>query len=160
MSTLYGIGAHRLVYKAGAFATGKTVTAYVWSPTLVRSDLQTFTEVSDGLYYLDYTFGVVGTHFCKLYEDDVATTVGTYRIEAKTGYALAATGLDAITATAPGGVATTFPQMLVQLWRRFFKKAAKTPTTIVTYADDGTTPETTQAITDDGAGTESQGAAT
>ena len=30
--------------------------------------------------------------------------------------------------TAPAGVATTFPQMLVQLWRRFFRKSTLTAT--------------------------------
>jgi hypothetical protein len=48
---------------------------------------------------------------------------------------------------------------LVQLWRRFFKKATKTSTEIVTYADNGTTVISTQAISDDGT-TETQGAAT
>ena len=80
MSTLYGVGAHRLIYKASGFATGKTVTGYIWSPTLVKSALQTFIEVSDGLYYLDYTFSALGTYFGKFYEDAVATTIGTFRI--------------------------------------------------------------------------------
>jgi hypothetical protein len=76
----------------------------------------------------------------------------------KTGYALAATGLDAITVTAPTGVATTFPQMVVQTWRRFFRKVTKSTSQIITYADNGTTVVTTQAISDAG-GTETQGAA-
>jgi hypothetical protein len=80
-------------------------------------------------------------------------------VTAKTGYSLAATGLDAITATAPAGVADTFPKMLVQLWWRFFKKATKTDTLIKTYAADGATVVTTQTVGDDGA-TETQGAAT
>lgn len=36
----------------------------------------------------------------------------------KAGFSLAATGLDAITATVPTGIATTFPQMMVQEWWR------------------------------------------
>lgn len=76
----------------------------------------------------------------------------------KTGYSLASTGLDSIAVTAPSGVATTFPGMVVQLWRRFFKKATKTSTQIKTYADDGTTVVTTQTVSDDGT-TETQGAA-
>ncbi len=65
------------------------------------------------------------------------------------GVSLAATGLDAITATAPTGVASTFPQMVVQLWRRFFKKAIldADATTLKTYGDDGTTVVTTQTVT-------------
>ncbi|MBS0207808.1 MAG: hypothetical protein JSS27_02540 [Planctomycetes bacterium] len=76
----------------------------------------------------------------------------------KTGFALASNGLDAIGVAAPTGLATTFPQMLVQLWRRFFKRARRDIDTLVTYADDGTTVLTTQAITDDGV-TQQQGAA-
>ena len=76
----------------------------------------------------------------------------------KTGYSLSATGLDLIPATDPGGVADTFPKMMVQLWRRFFKKATKTSLQIKTFADDDTTVRTTQTVSDDGT-TETQGAA-
>jgi len=81
MSTLYGTGEHRLVYKAEGFATGLTVTGYIWSPTLVKSDLQTFTEADEGFYYLDYTFAALGAHFGKFYEDGTVKTTGTYRVE-------------------------------------------------------------------------------
>ena len=74
----------------------------------------------------------------------------------KTGYSLAATGLDSITATEPTGVATTFPQMLVQLWRRFFGKTTMTATQIKTYKEDGTTVVSTQTISDDNT-TQTQG---
>ena len=86
-------------------------------------------------------------------------TAGT--VSDKTGYSLGATGLNAITVSDPAGVASTFPQMVVQTWRRFFKASAKNAGTgqIFTYKDDGTTAETTQAYTDDGAGTETMGAA-
>lgn len=80
-------------------------------------------------------------------------------VTSKTGFSLAATGLDLITATDPGGVATTFPQMVVALWRRFFKKTTKTPTQIKTYDDAGTTVRTTQTISDDGSGNQTQGVA-
>lgn len=80
-TTFYGIGTHCLVYKAGAFGTGLTVTAYIWNPSLTKSALQTFTEVSDGLYYLDYNFTALGTYFGKFYEDGSETTTGVFRIE-------------------------------------------------------------------------------
>ena len=73
---------------------------------------------------------------------------------------LAATGLDAITVADPTTVATTFPTMMIQLWRRFFKKATKSTTQIKTFRDDAFTVVTTQAITDDGSGNETMGAAT
>lgn len=80
-------------------------------------------------------------------------------VEDKTGYALATDGLDSIPIVDPGGVASTFPNMLVQLWRRFFKKADITTTTLKTYGDDGSTVRTTQTVSDT-SGTQTQGAAT
>ena len=81
MTALYGTGTHRLVYKSAGFATGKTVTAYIWNPSLTKSALQTFTEASDGLYYLDYNFTPVGTHFGKFYEDGSGMIASSFRIE-------------------------------------------------------------------------------
>lgn len=85
-----------------------------------------------------------------------AVTVGTNNDKA--GYALSASGLDSIAATDPGGVATTWPQMMVQLWRRMFRKSTLTATELKTYADDGTTVRTTQTVSDDGT-TQTQGTA-
>jgi hypothetical protein len=78
----------------------------------------------------------------------------------KTGYSLAAGGLDAIPIAAPSGPAADFRGMVVQLWRRFFAKAVldKTAQTLVTYADDATTRMTTQTATET-ATMETQGAA-
>lgn len=78
----------------------------------------------------------------------------------KTGYSLAPTGLDSISTTAPSGVAGNFREMLVAVWRRFFKKATRSPTELKTYADNGSTVLTTQAISDDQAGNQAQGAST
>jgi hypothetical protein len=77
----------------------------------------------------------------------------------KAGFALAAGGLDAIPTTAPAGVAGNFREMIVQLWRRAFKRSTLTATQLVTYADDGSTAITTQAVSDDG-DTQTLGAAT
>jgi hypothetical protein len=99
----------------------------------------------------------------------VTTDIYTAIISAPTVNAVPAymipTGLDAVSVTAPTGVATTFPQMVVQVWRRFFAKTEKvadtsTTGTIKTYAANGTTVVTTQAYTDDGNGNQTQGAAT
>ena len=76
----------------------------------------------------------------------------------KTGYSLAATGLDLITVANPTTVASTFPEMLVQVWRALFKKATLTSSQLITYRDDGTTVVTTQAVSDNGT-TQTQGAA-
>ncbi len=67
--------------------------------------------------------------------------------------------LDGITISDPAAIATTFPQMLVQVWRRFFKKSTLTATQLKTYQDNGTSAETTQTVSDDGT-TQTQGTAT
>jgi hypothetical protein len=77
----------------------------------------------------------------------------------KTGFSLAATGLDAISATTSAGVPATFAAKLMWIVQRFLGKATKNASEIKVYADDGTTLLTTQAISDDGT-TETQGAAT
>lgn len=77
-----------------------------------------------------------------------AVTVGTNND--KTGYKLASDGLDSISTTAPSGVAANFREMMVQVWRRFFKRATLTSSELVTYADDDTTPVTTQPVSDNG----------
>ena len=80
-------------------------------------------------------------------------------VQNATAVALAPTGLDSISTTAPAGVAANFREMLVQVWRRFFKRAVKDTTTLKTYADNGTSVLTTQAYTSTG-GTDDVGAAT
>lgn len=77
-----------------------------------------------------------------------AVTVGTNND--KTGYKLASDGLDTISTTAPSGVASNFREMMVQVWRRFFKKVDMTTTQTKTYADNGSTVLTTQTNSDDG----------
>ncbi len=85
------------------------------------------------------------------------TFTTTNMVDAK----LTASGLDNIPITDPGGVAgqTTFPKILIALYRRFFKKATLTTTQLKTYGDNGTTVNTTQALSDDGI-TQTEGAAT
>jgi hypothetical protein len=79
----------------------------------------------------------------------------------KTGFKLASDGLDTVAITAPSTVAANFREMVVQVWRRFFKKTVYSDAgnTIITYADDGTTVVTTQTATS-AAGVETQGPAT
>lgn len=67
----------------------------------------------------------------------------------KTGYKLASDGLDTISTTAPSGVASNFREMVVQTWRRFFRKSTLTSAQLKTYADNGSTVLTTQAVSDD-----------
>lgn len=99
----------------------------------------------------------------KVVVDAILEDTGTTGVPVidKTGFKLAADGLDSIDASQPAGVAANWPEMLVLLYRRFFKKVTHDTNTgeIKTFADDGTTPLTTQAATESG-GVETQGAAT
>lgn len=94
--------------------------------------------------------------------DSAWATATSVTVSDKTGFKLASDGLDSVATTAPTGPASNFREMLVQMWRRFFKGAKRTYSggtqQIVTYADNGTTPITTQTISDDGT-TETQGVA-
>ena len=130
---------------AGAiFKTQQSNPMYLGASAQSLADLKDF---ADAGYDPDTNKvqGVVLTDTTTTVTNEVTTDAAS-----KTGLSLAATGLDAITATAPGGVASTFPQMVVQIWRRFFHKTTLSSGSLITYADDGTTPETTQTASDDG----------
>ncbi len=73
-------------------------------------------------------------------------------ITAATGIILGAAGLDQISVADPGIAAnlTTFPKIMVWLFRRFFKRSTLTATQLKTYADDNTTVNVTQTMSDDG----------
>ena len=85
MGNLYSVGINRIFYKSVNFGIGKTVTAYLWNPALVKSALQTFTELESGLYYLDYNFAVEGSYAGLFYENGVATIPGTFKVSADEG---------------------------------------------------------------------------
>ena len=81
MTTFLETGTKRLIYQSQEYAAGLTVTCYIWDPSLSKSALQTFTEVSDGFYYLDWNFSSAGVWFGKFYEDGTAKTSGVFRVE-------------------------------------------------------------------------------
>lgn len=104
------------------------------------------------------TAGTVGKAISDIVEDtnelqgnqgDWATATSV-TVSDKTGFKLAADGLDSITATTPTGVATTFTQKMNQLWARFFGRVTKDSDEIKTYRSDGTTVATTQTYTSSG----------
>lgn len=94
--------------------------------------------------------------------DNILADTGTDGVvvaaASKTGYKLASDGLDTVATTEPTGVATTYAGMMVQLWRRFFKKSTLTTTELKTYKNDGSTVVTTQSVSDDDT-TQTQGTA-
>lgn len=79
-------------------------------------------------------------------------------ISDKTGFKLAADGLDSITTTSPDGAPDNFRERLLWLYRRFFNKTTRTATKINHYNDAGDTVLLEQTISDS-EGTETMGAA-
>jgi len=77
---IFATGSGRIFYKATGFQAGLTVTAYLWSPSLVKTALQTLTEISDGLYYLEYDFDTAGTWPMLFMEDGVKAAFATMRV--------------------------------------------------------------------------------
>ena len=57
---------------------------------------------------------------------------------------LSSTGLDSISITEPSGRATTFREMVLQTWMRFFNKVERTSTQIKVYDAGGASAITTQ----------------
>ena len=80
MAELFETGTNRIIYRSESFVEGLTVTAYIWNPSLVKSSLQTFTEIEEGLFYLDYDFTVSGTYTGVFYEDAAKKTSGVFRV--------------------------------------------------------------------------------
>ena len=113
------------------------------------------TVVPDAAGVVATALGLLETHGDGTWATATSTTVSD-----KTGFKLASDGLDSVATTAPTGVASNFREMVVAVWRRFFKKADKNENTnqIKTYADNGTDVLTTQTISDEG-GVETQGGA-
>ena len=101
-----------------------------------------------------FTIAVGEEHTVKFYLDgeEADSMPRSVVSQGSDGMRLAADGLDSIPTDAPAGVATSFREMLVQTWRRWFRKTDldADANQIRTYADDGTTVITTQAVSDDG----------
>lgn len=107
--------------------------------TAATSGLATQTSVNTIDDFLDTEIAAI-----KAKTDSLTfTTAG--KVDAK----LTSDGLDNLAVTAPSGVATTFREMVIQVWRRFFKKTVRNSTdgNIKTYADNGSTVVTTQTYT-------------
>lgn len=96
------------------------------------------------------TTTVSGYHslLTSIYADTHTTGV---RVADKTDYRLAPDGLDSIPITGPSGAAGTFREMVVQTWRRWFKKVVLDAGSnqLLTFADDTTTVVTTQQVAED-----------
>ncbi len=121
---------------SGALATAQTITTQPTAPNVNT----TSTLVTDIWTATSRTLSSFGFN----------VTVGSN--SDKTGYKLAADGLDAISVADPGVIAnhTTLSKMIVALWRYYYKKTAATANQLKTYANDNTTVNVTMALTNDG----------
>lgn len=73
-------GRNRVVYKSEGFKTDLTVTVKFWDPFLETTPLIQFTELGEGLYYLDFNFNHEGTWIGLLYENGVKKGTQTYKV--------------------------------------------------------------------------------
>lgn len=80
MQLIYAKGTQRIFYKAEAFNEGLTITAKFWYPDLHESGILTFTELGEGIYYLDFDFTTCGVYQWLFYENDVKKQTATVRI--------------------------------------------------------------------------------
>ena len=80
---------------------------------------------------------------------DATTDSQTQMASKQNSVKLASDGLDSVATTEPAGVASNFREMMVQTWRRFFKKTTASSSQLKTYKDD-TSVGTTQTVSFDG----------
>jgi hypothetical protein len=150
---------------AGSWATATGFAlASVWTETIAgRLDVATSTRLATTGYTAPDNTSIaavkVVTDKFAFTGNDVKTTLDGEEVTptavSKTGYKLAADGLDSITADEPTAKPTTFRGWLMWLVQRF-RRASKSPTAIVVKTEAGVTV-TSQAVTDNGIGTETLG---
>jgi len=99
------------------------------------------------------------TNVTNLVTANVTQIAGAAALDALNAVKLASDGLDAVSISAPTGVANDFREMMIQVWRRLFAKHTLTVSELKTFADNESTVLTTQTVSDDGA-TQEIGAAT
>ena len=71
MAEEYSLGPARLWYRSAGFKENLSVTADMWTPTLVKEINYSFIEAGCGLYYFDYGFTNYGSYLVLVYENAV-----------------------------------------------------------------------------------------
>jgi len=81
-NTTYQYGDNIIVYQAGGFSTGLTVTARIWDSVLSEFDDSPFTltELGDGLYYLEITMDRQTVYHGLFFEGGTPKAYHTFRI--------------------------------------------------------------------------------
>lgn len=73
-------GINRVWYRPTGFRIGLNVQLQLWNSNLNKKNLQTFIELEEGLYYLDYNFDQRGTWVGIVYENGVKVGSSTFGI--------------------------------------------------------------------------------
>lgn len=78
--TFFDEGVNRIWYRPSNFLEGLEVKIRLWDPDLMRSLYIDFTELEEGLYYLDYSFNKRGPWVGIIYENDTKITSTTFTV--------------------------------------------------------------------------------
>ena len=73
---------NRIFYNSSKFTEGLTVTGYFILPDdgVSKTDVFTFTELGDGIYYLDYTYTMIGKHSLVVKENGEVKSFDTIKV--------------------------------------------------------------------------------
>lgn len=80
MVVYFDEGINRVWYRPTGFKIGLNVQLRLWDPDLNKMDLQSFTELEEGLYYLDYNFCKRGLWVGIVYENGTKIGSSTFNI--------------------------------------------------------------------------------
>lgn len=80
MIVYFDIGVNRIWYRPASFAEGLGIQIQLWDPDLVKREVANFTELEEGLYYLDYNFNKRGSWVGIVYENDVKKISTTFAV--------------------------------------------------------------------------------
>lgn len=80
----YLLGQNRLIYQGPNFATGLTITCYMWDPSLVKTGPFSLTESEEGFYWFDFDFNVEGPWIGLFYENGTRSISSVFRVGAIT----------------------------------------------------------------------------
>lgn len=73
---------NRIFYSSAQFTVGLTITGYFILPDdeATKTDIFTFIELADGVYYLDYTYTLKGKYGLVVKENGVVKSFETIKV--------------------------------------------------------------------------------
>lgn len=81
MAEMFTVGTNRIAYQSSDFGIGVTVKASVYGPSATDwISGNNLTELSQGVYYLDFNFSSAGMYIVKFAENGEAMLASVYRI--------------------------------------------------------------------------------